>query len=311
MTEDDRDERLRVDGWGPYRDGPDAGPSPSPRTVPPLTSPPAGGPRALRHSLLSLLGANPPRHSIADTLSGGSPRRVLLAGVTAAVILGAGLIALTVGGDEEPSSPPPAAQLVVPPFSAAAPVSIRPQPTPSSAPAPTFVPPATLPVRTTTAKPAPKPTTTTPARTTPPPSSPAPALVPGATIALEAADQSGRRLRHRDFVATLEVLRTEAERDNSRFTVRNGLNGQGCVSFESVNYPGYFLRHRDFILRLDRQDSSQLFRFDATFCPRPTGGALTFAATNYPTHFLVARHGGVHLEQVSPDQATPFAVRNP
>ncbi|XVV08428.1 AbfB domain-containing protein [Actinoplanes sp. CA-131856] len=309
MTEDDRDERLRVEGWGPYRDGPGSGPSPSPRTVPPLTTPPPGGPRALRHSLLSLLGANPPRHSLTDTLSGGSPRRVLLAGVTAAVILAAGLIALTVGRDEQPSPPPPAAQLVVPPFSAPAPVSIRPEPTASSAPVPTFAPPPTRPVRTTASKPVERATTTPPARTTPP--SPAPALIPGAAIALEVADQSGRRLRHRHFVATLEVLRTAEERDNSRFTVRDGLNGQGCVSFESVNYPGYFLRHRDFILRLDRQDSSQLFRFDATFCPRPTGTALTFAATNYPSHFLVARRGGVHLEQISPDRATPFAVRNP
>ncbi|MEU8820477.1 AbfB domain-containing protein [Actinoplanes sp. NPDC048796] len=310
MTEDDRDEGLRVGGWGPYRDASGPGSAPSPRPVPPLTTPSPGAAGDLQRRLLTLLGANPPRHSLVSTLSGGSPRRVLLAGVTAVVIVAAGLVALTVGGGDEPT-PPPAALLVVPSFSPAAPVSIRPEPTLSPPPPPTFVPPPTTPVRTTT-KPVERATTTPPPpKPSSPPPPPAPALVPGARVALEAADRSGRRLRHRDFLARLEVLRSEADRDSSRFTVRNGLNGQGCVSLESVNYPGYFLRHRDFILRLDRQDGSPLFQQDATFCPKPTGPAFIFAATNYPTHVLVADGRGVRLAQVSPGQATAFVVRNP
>ncbi|MEV4346693.1 AbfB domain-containing protein [Actinoplanes sp. NPDC049596] len=305
MTENDENAGVPIGGWGPYRDGPAERAPQSPRQVPPLADPPR--PLLARSALIAAIaGAKSP----ADGGSALRGRRALLAAAAGLLIAIAGGAALALR-DDDPALPPVAQQEVVPPFTPAAPVSIQPSPTSPSAspPPPPAAPPAEPVSRSTT--PAERATTKPPATTPPTTKPPAPALIPGATIGLEAADQSGRRLRHRDYRARVEVIRTEAGRADSRFTVRSGLAGHGCVSLESVNFPGHFLRHRNFILRLDRQDDSPLFRLDATFCPRSLGSSLVLESTNYPGQFLVADERGVYLAEVPPAQATAFVVKTP
>ncbi|GAA0469564.1 hypothetical protein Ade02nite_32540 [Paractinoplanes deccanensis] len=281
----------------PYRE-PGARPAASPRRVPPLIPPPDGA-APIRGRLAALAGVRR-----TSPLRG---RRAVVAATTGAVIAVIGVTVLALR-DDRPAPPPlgQREQLAVPPFSPAAPVSILPSPTRSTPSAATPPAPRRPPVVTTT--------TTRPPRTTAPTTKPpAPALLPGATVGLAAAERPGSRLRHRDFLARVEEIRSEDDRADARFTVRGGLAGRDCVSFESVNFPGHFLRHRDFVLRLDRHDRSPLFAEDATFCPRSAGdgGALVLESVNYPGHFLVAHFRGVRLERVAPGRATAFVVKTP
>ena len=66
----------------------------------------------------------------------------------------------------------------------------------------------------------------------------------------------------------LNVISKENESfcKNSLFYVRNGLDGtQDSVSFESYNSPGYFLRTLNFIGKMELNQSSDLFKKDASF----------------------------------------------
>ena len=52
------------------------------------------------------------------------------------------------------------------------------------------------------------------------------------------------------------------------FKLVPGLCGvQDSISFESIRYPGYFLRHQNYILKLHKEDSSDLYKKDASFFP--------------------------------------------
>ncbi|WIM98497.1 AbfB domain-containing protein [Actinoplanes oblitus] len=138
---------------------------------------------------------------------------------------------------------------------------------------------------------------------------PAPVLVVGSTIGLGPLDLPGYRLRHRNFVARVDVITARSgplDRLDSRFTVRAGRADTRCVSFESVNYPGYFLRHRDFYLLLDRADGSELFDRDATLCPAPVTGGFVLRSANYPDRYVVLAGGWVRLDRVAAAQATGF-----
>ncbi|MFG3117982.1 AbfB domain-containing protein [Streptomyces sp. NPDC048197] len=61
---------------------------------------------------------------------------------------------------------------------------------------------------------------------------------------------------------------------------------------------GRYLRHRYLRLRLSTNDGSELFREDATFCPRPGSvtGSVTLHAHNYPGSVLRHRDGGIWLD---------------
>ena len=57
-------------------------------------------------------------------------------------------------------------------------------------------------------------------------------------------------------------------RQEATFKVVPGIADSGCVSFSLGD--GRYLRHYDFRLRADRHNGSELFKQDATFCPRPS-----------------------------------------
>ncbi|MCY1141175.1 AbfB domain-containing protein [Actinoplanes sp. Pm04-4] len=297
MPNKDPHDRLRIGGWvPPYRDanGPLRPPAPPNRLG-------TAARRALPAGLWPT--AAQPRPSGGGFAVG---RRALVALSTGAVIVVAGLAALSLRDD--PGATALAQREVLLPAPPTDPVSVLPSPTTSSPGSvvrtPTHHRTTTRPTEraTTTRPPSPRP----PAKTTTPP----PSLVPGATIGLELADHPGYRLRHRNFVARLDEVGDAQSRADARFAVRRGLASAECFSLEAGNFPGYFLRHRDYVLHLDRRDGSRLFDQDATFCPRPTGtgNALLLESLNYPGRFLSARDDGI---RISRRDATAFVVRKP
>jgi hypothetical protein len=88
-----------------------------------------------------------------------------------------------------------------------------------------------------------------------------------------------------------------ATRRAASFTVVPGLAQPDCYSFATTD--GTYLRHRDFVLRADRADGSDLFRKDATFCPRASrrSGAVRLESVNYPGSFLRHRDFQLRLDR--------------
>ncbi|WP_229877119.1 AbfB domain-containing protein [Streptomyces bluensis] len=75
-------------------------------------------------------------------------------------------------------------------------------------------------------------------------------------------------------------------REDSTFQVVSGLADSSCYSFRMED--GRYARHQNFRLRVDRNDGSQLFKQDATFCPRRSfhTDAIMLESVNYPGRFL-------------------------
>ena len=122
----------------------------------------------------------------------------------------------------------------------------------------------------------------------------------------------GPRLRHRDShsrVDRIDAGSPALDRADSTFTVRAGLAGTDCVSFESLNYPGHFLRHRDSRIWLDRRDATALYAGDATFCPQQgrRQGTVVMRSQNYPDRFLSLRRSRLDLG----GWPVAFTVRGP
>ncbi|MFI1993631.1 AbfB domain-containing protein [Actinoplanes sp. NPDC020271] len=122
------------------------------------------------------------------------------------------------------------------------------------------------------------------------------------------ADRPGFRIRHRNFLGRVDAVgasSSASDRADSTFTVRAGLGNSGCVSLESVNYPGYFIRHQNFEIKLNRQDRSDLFAQDATFCPITirSGAALALRSINYPKRFVTESDGRLFLREATAEQA--------
>ncbi|WP_199517349.1 AbfB domain-containing protein [Nucisporomicrobium flavum] len=134
----------------------------------------------------------------------------------------------------------------------------------------------------------------------------------GRGVGLEPAGMTGYRVRHRDFRARIDRIDAGSpslDRADSTFTVRAGLAGTGCVSFESVNYPGSFLRHRDGGIWLDRRDGTGDYAGDATFCPQAGRGTDTvlLSSQNQADRFLSLRRGRLGLS----GWPVAFTVRPP
>jgi hypothetical protein len=308
MPEDDARNGLRVGGWiPPYSPGGDpAGPSrPSayphansarPRdTFPRLRGEATMRPRLVLAAALCLAcAATAAIAVILDASRGPEP-------------VAAEFTFPAVPGQPDPVFPPPLGSEDVP-------VSVQPSPTGSAASATSTgyppLPPKTSAVatRTTTKPPTATRPTTAPATTSPV------RLSVGSTVGLEAADQPGHRVRHRDYRGRLDAISASSSsgaRADSGFRVRTGLGDNSCVSLESVNFPGYYLRHRNFEIRLDRNDGSALFRQDATFCPVTIrgGAALALRSTNYPRHYVVADDDRLKIVETTAARATAFKPR--
>jgi hypothetical protein len=97
-------------------------------------------------------------------------------------------------------------------------------------------------------------------------------------------------------------------RQQATLTVVQGLADQRCVTFRAAD--GEYLRHSYLRLRLSANDGSQLFREDATFCPRPGSvrGSVTFQSRNYPYLVLRYDNGGIYLQV--PDGTKAFAAES-
>ncbi|MFB6394564.1 AbfB domain-containing protein [Polymorphospora lycopeni] len=109
---------------------------------------------------------------------------------------------------------------------------------------------------------------------------------------------TNRYLRHMNGLAYTEVVDAGSPtvlRQDATYTVRPGLAGTGCYSFESVNFPGQFLRHVDSRVRNSPDDGSALLRADATWCARTglTGGGVSFESYNFRGSYL--RHHGAEV----------------
>ncbi|MBD3575278.1 MULTISPECIES: sigma-70 family RNA polymerase sigma factor [Streptomyces] len=153
----------------------------------------------------------------------------------------------------------------------------------------------------TAAAPAPVPSGT-PTPAAPPPASPS--AVPAGTVplgahTLESVDQPDLYLTYAGDFATLgraaDSGSTQA-RQRVTFTVVRGLADGRCVTFRAAD--GRYLRHHYLRLRLSTDDGSELFRKDATFCPRPgaVAGSVTLYSHNYPGSVVRHRDGGIWLD---------------
>ncbi|UFQ13591.1 MULTISPECIES: sigma-70 family RNA polymerase sigma factor [Streptomyces] len=133
----------------------------------------------------------------------------------------------------------------------------------------------------------PAPSTTPAPSVTPSPSDPA--VVPLGVRSLESVDRPGQFLTYEGDFATLSS-------GAATFTVSKGLADSRCVTFRAPD--GRYLRHHYLRLRLSADDGSQLFREDATFCPRPgtVDGSVTLHAHNYPGSALRPRDGSIRLD---------------
>ncbi|MFI9113866.1 sigma-70 family RNA polymerase sigma factor [Streptomyces venezuelae] len=149
-----------------------------------------------------------------------------------------------------------------------------------------------------TAPPAPS-RTTTPDEPSPVSPSAAAADVPLGVRSLESVDEPGLFVTSAGDHATLGRVSASSgaqTRNRGTFTVVAGLADTRCVTFRAAD--GRYLRHSYLRLRLSADDGSELFREDATFCPRPgsVAGSVTLHAHNYPGSVLRHRDGGIWLD---------------
>ncbi|MDK1473141.1 sigma-70 family RNA polymerase sigma factor [Streptomyces sp. 549] len=141
--------------------------------------------------------------------------------------------------------------------------------------------------------------TTTPAEPSPVSPSASAGTVPHGAQSLESVDQPALYLTYAGDFATLGRVPTSSStqtRQRATFTVIGGLADTRCVTFRAAD--GRYLRHHYLRLRLSSNDGSDLFREDATFCPRPgaVAGSVTLHAHNYPGSVIRHRDGGIWLD---------------
>jgi hypothetical protein len=109
-----------------------------------------------------------------------------------------------------------------------------------------------------------------------------------------------RYLRHMNSLAYTEVVNAGSSallKNDATYTVRAGLAGSGCYSFESVNFPGQYLRHQASRVRNSPDDGSALMRADATWCARSglTGGGVSLESYNFRGSYLRHHNSEVWL----------------
>ncbi|MEV6344754.1 alpha-L-arabinofuranosidase B [Actinoplanes sp. NPDC051851] len=140
------------------------------------------------------------------------------------------------------------------------------------------------------------------------------ALTVGASVSLKATTAccTTRYISHSGTTVSTQVVTsssTSTLKGQSTFYVRAGLANSECVSFESKDTSGSYLRHSAFQLSLAANDSSKLFKEDATFCPQTSfnGTGSSFKSYNYRTRYIrhynnsvyIANNGGVHTFDAS------------
>lgn len=113
-------------------------------------------------------------------------------------------------------------------------------------------------------------------------------------VRFESINFPQRFIRHRNFQGYIEPISTDLDQLDSIFRIRKGLADPNCVSLESKNFPNHFLRHQNFRVVLSPNNSSTLFRKDATFCPRRgSKGGTSYRSSNFPAYYI--RHRDFEL----------------
>ena len=125
-------------------------------------------------------------------------------------------------------------------------------------------------------------------------------LAAGRRVSLESAGGTGRYVTTVDSLGVLLPLgpgSADAARRAATFTVLAGLADSRCFSFRARD--GRYLRHADWRVRLTPDQGTELFRGDATFCPRAgsTTASTALEASNYPGWFLHRRDGQLWVDQ--------------
>ena len=103
-------------------------------------------------------------------------------------------------------------------------------------------------------------------------------------------------------LATLQRIRSNLNPLESAFYVVPGLSNPGCVSFRSARRPNHYLRHQNYLIKLHEIDGSQLFRDDATFCPKAglaNSAHWSLESVNYPGHFIKQRGGTFLIDMLN------------
>lgn len=129
-------------------------------------------------------------------------------------------------------------------------------------------------------------------------------LAVGQAVSLQVATDgfTNRYLRHRDSIVRTDVVTASSDltlKADATFTIRAGLDGTPCYSFESVNFPGRYLRHSGFQLRIDPSANASPFREDATFCAQSglRGTGVSLVSRNFPDRYVRHRYEQVVLDQ--------------
>jgi RNA polymerase sigma factor (sigma-70 family) len=187
--------------------------------------------------------------------------------------------------------PPPAPRVI------AAPTRTTAVPGPRTA-APTTVPPAPA-----------APTTPAASASSPAPSATSTGPVALGRLSLEAQNSAGRFVATADDLGVLAPAGSgagTATRDRATFTAVEGLADARCVSFRYAD--GRFLRHSSWRLRLSRDEGTDLFRGDATFCAGTgaAAGSVALESSNYPGWFLRHRNNELWVDQS--DESTAFLL---
>ena len=119
------------------------------------------------------------------------------------------------------------------------------------------------------------------------------------SYSFESYNYPGRFIRHRNYLGEITGIRSDLDRKDASFRRVAGLAGQ-CSSFESVNYPGYYLRHQNYRIKLNRNDGSDLFRKDATFCLKrglADSRYTSFESYNYPGFYIRHKNFLLYIEK--------------
>ncbi|MBD2438582.1 AbfB domain-containing protein [Nostoc sp. FACHB-110] len=98
------------------------------------------------------------------------------------------------------------------------------------------------------------------------------------------------------YIKQVNANSTAVDKNSTTYKIVPGLANQQCISFESVSVAGTFLRHQGYRLKLNPNDNTDLFKADATFCPKAglaDTTAVSFASFNYPSYYL--RHRNYEL----------------
>ncbi len=121
----------------------------------------------------------------------------------------------------------------------------------------------------------------------------------GGTYSFESFNYPGEYIRHQNGVGEKSRITSDPDRKDASFRMVRGLAGT-CYSLESVNFPGEYLRHQDSRIKLNRDDGTDLFRKDATFCARnglANAEDVSFETSNYPGFFLTHNNGHLFIER--------------